>query len=93
MGGYMDRLDQINLNNKTYYTSPIIVETANETMPADGFTFAQKAGYRLLTAHAFNKGTKGITRINNQGNDLYSLIMPDYKKNETVTIEYFWTKG
>ena len=88
----MDKVDHIRLNNNNYLLSPILIENQNVTMPADGFAFAQKAGYRLLTAHAFDKGTKGITRINNQGNNLYSLIMPDYKKNETVTVEYFWIK-
>ena len=89
----MDRLDQINLNNKTYYTSPIIIENAEVTMPADGFCYVNKAGYKLLTAQNIDSGTYGITRINNRGNDVYNLIMPDYKKGQTTSIQCFWIKG
>ena len=88
----MDKVDQIRLNDDNYLLSPILIENQNVTMPADGFCYVNKAGYKLLTAQNVNGGTYGITRINNRGNDVYNLIMPDYKKGQTTSIQCFWIK-
>lgn len=89
----MERLDVLSLDGVDYYINPIIIENAEVTMPADGYCYINKSGYKLLTAQNINSGTYGITRINNRGNDVYNLIMPDYKKGQKTSIQCFWIKG
>lgn len=71
-------------------TKRIVITNEKITFPADGFCYAQHSGNWLLAAHNINGGTHGITRINNRGNNVYNLIMPDYKKGETTTVQCFW---
>lgn len=71
-------------------TKKIIITNEKITFPADGFCYAQHNNDWLISAQNINSGTYGITRINNRGNNVYNLIMPDYKKGQTTTIQCFW---
>lgn len=71
----------------------IVIENVAITMPAAGFCYVNKSGYKLLNANHISTGDYGITAINNRGNDIYTLLIPNAKKGQEVNVQCFWLKS
>lgn len=71
----------------------IIVENLTVTMPAAGFCYATKSGYKLIYANHIYTGSYGITAINNRGDDTYTILIPNATKGQVVNIQCFWIKA